>query len=88
MKLCRICGKKKWEKSFNKNAATKDGLQTKCRDCERIYRIKNKKHIVKRRAKYNAMKREEKLRDGLSCEELNKSVYGSGESTETDSNFR
>jgi hypothetical protein len=87
MKVCGICGKKKMDKSFNKNAATKDGLQSKCRDCERVYRIKNKKHIVKRRARYNAMKRAEKLRDRLASEELNESVNSRCQSTQTDSNL-
>lgn len=87
MKVCGICGKRKWLKSFNKNAATKDGLQHKCRDCERIYRIKNRKNIQKRQARYNAKKREEKLRNVLRSEIFDKSINSSCQSTQTDTDL-
>lgn len=82
MKLCRICGKRRRSTSFNKSKATKDGLQTRCRECEKVYRLKNRKNILKRHAKYNAKVREKKkLLNGLACKELDKSINRSCKST-------
>ena len=38
-KICHRCGCEKDGALFNRRAASKDGLQQKCRDCERIYKL-------------------------------------------------
>lgn len=35
MKHCRVCGTDKAKTEFNKNKARPDGLQTRCRDCQK-----------------------------------------------------
>lgn len=36
MKVCRKCGTNKVNKAFNKHKASKDGLQSYCRDCQKV----------------------------------------------------
>jgi hypothetical protein len=40
MKLCTKCNQQKDESLFNKNKSKKDGLQTKCRECDRKRALK------------------------------------------------
>lgn len=37
MKLCTVCNQQKLNSDFNKNSKKKDGLQGKCRDCQKKY---------------------------------------------------
>jgi hypothetical protein len=37
MKLCTACMTEKTNEEFNKNSSKHDGLQTKCRDCQKIW---------------------------------------------------
>ena len=36
-KLCKTCGIEKHLDEFNKNSKTKDGLQGKCKECNKSY---------------------------------------------------
>lgn len=45
-KLCRNCSTLRDICDFNKNAKSKDGLQAKCRPCEKSYKQKNKDRIA------------------------------------------
>lgn len=37
MKICSVCKQEKLESEFNKKSITKDGLDTKCRACQKAY---------------------------------------------------
>jgi hypothetical protein len=37
LKACSICGESKQLSEFNKNSAKRDGLQSKCRMCQRLW---------------------------------------------------
>lgn len=50
---CRVCKVEKEPCDFNKSSTSKTGLQDKCRQCEKDYRIKNKNKIKARTKKYN-----------------------------------
>ncbi len=52
MKECNTCKKSKNLDSFSKRKASKDGLQRKCKDCVKEYRIKNSKRESKRYRDY------------------------------------
>lgn len=64
MKLCTKCNEKKDVSQFNKNRSRKDGLQSKCRDCDRgrakKYFHQNK---VKLMTNISRHKRERVIRD-------------------------
>ena len=45
MKTCFKCNQVKYLSEFYKCSTNRDGYQNKCKECERIYRQKNKKHI-------------------------------------------
>lgn len=51
-KLCKYCNEIKTIENFSRNKLIKDGFLNKCKDCERIYRINNQKHIKERNKKY------------------------------------
>jgi hypothetical protein len=55
MKICRICKLEKDESEFWKNIVKTDGLQTQCKDCQRLYHQdyyqKNKIEVKKRTGK-------------------------------------
>jgi hypothetical protein len=44
-KFCDICEEFKKEKDFNKNSKNKDGLDNKCKECSRNYRLNSKYDI-------------------------------------------
>ena len=46
MKTCTKCGVEKTLDSFNKQKASKDGLQYKCKDCTKAYYEENKEKIL------------------------------------------
>lgn len=43
MRICRTCGTKKRITSFAKNSRSREGRLTECKECNKIYRIKNSK---------------------------------------------
>lgn len=46
-KLCLLCGMNKANGDWAKCAGTKDGLQSKCKECQKAYRAANKeKHLT------------------------------------------
>lgn len=63
MKLCTKCGIKKTEDSFNKNRRRKDGLQTYCRDCTKIYNNQSYKDSDKRRKAIRQRNKTDRLRN-------------------------
>ncbi|MHC4907887.1 MAG: GIY-YIG nuclease family protein [Planctomycetota bacterium] len=52
MKKCNTCKETKDFTEFNKSKSSKDGLQYKCRACERQYRRDNKKKIAEYTKQY------------------------------------
>lgn len=61
MKHCPRCHTDKPFEDFNKSTRAKDGLQPRCRECERVYRDLNKEHIKQRAKVYGAVNREKKV---------------------------
>jgi len=55
MKKCSKCKIEKDDGEFSKDRSAKDGLQDKCKDCERKYRLENKEHISRRNKEYNKL---------------------------------
>ena len=54
-KTCHKCGQLKLLDAFCKNTNTRDGLQSQCKSCNRVYRQLNKERIVaNNRARYHA----------------------------------
>jgi hypothetical protein len=56
---CSKCKKDKPFTDFNKSTASANGLQAKCRDCEKFYRQSNKEKIKDRNKKYNRSNKKE-----------------------------
>jgi hypothetical protein len=52
MKHCHKCGRDLDESKFYKDKSRKDGLQNKCKDCERAYREANSDRIKAREREY------------------------------------
>jgi hypothetical protein len=52
MKTCNTCKKEKPTSAFNKRAASKDGLNARCKACLRDYRAGRKQAIAETNAKY------------------------------------
>ena len=65
MKTCNTCGKKKTESEFYKRAASKDGLASKCKECQKEYDKEraNAPHRVKAREDYAKTDRGIKARE-------------------------
>lgn len=63
MKLCPRCGEAKPHSAYAKNAARKDGLQSLCRSCHKVYKDRhyadNRKAYVQRSAAQTARVRGE-----------------------------
>jgi hypothetical protein len=59
MKKCNKCGIQKSIEKFNKSYIEKDGLQTYCRNCQKIYRVIHKKQIAIRKKKYDETHKKE-----------------------------
>lgn len=53
MKICTKCEEPKEPTEFNKNAASRDGLQSKCRACCAMYSAENAGKLKARSAKYH-----------------------------------
>lgn len=52
MKCCSGCHRNRSDKAFAKCEASKDGLQGKCKDCQREYRESNVVNIRKGQARW------------------------------------
>lgn len=52
LKLCRICKQWKDEACFSKKKASKDGLTTKCKECQAKYYQEHKEHLKKKAKEY------------------------------------
>lgn len=53
MKICNTCGSEKDVKQFHKRSASKDGLASKCKSCQKLYddsRLNDPKRIAARTA--------------------------------------
>src|ERR1700753_981380 len=46
MKICCTCKQNKPQNDFNKNKATKDGLEKRCKACRAIYNKNNSERLV------------------------------------------
>lgn len=42
--VCRTCREPKYERDFQRNPQTSNGLSTQCRDCTRLYRQARSRH--------------------------------------------
>lgn len=60
-KICSICKKEKDISEFNKKTVSKDGLDTKCRDCQKAY-DKSRKEIKKLYDKQYKQNNEDKIK--------------------------
>lgn len=64
MKVCTKCGRELPEEMFHKNKATKDGLQTQCKECrcdhQKGYREEHKEEIREYNEKYKEEHKEER----------------------------
>ena len=76
MKICYKCKIEKDLNQFNKDKGNKDGLQAKCRECQKQYHSDNKKHIKVRMQNYYLDNKEDinhrNKRWKLNNKELNK----------------
>ena len=54
MKTCKYCQECKPLSEFSKSAASKDGLQNRCKSCMKLYRERNKTSITNQRKEYYA----------------------------------
>lgn len=52
MKMCKCCGIEKEACDFSKDRRAKDGLQFKCKICEKEYKMTNRKQISKQQRAY------------------------------------
>lgn len=50
-KLCKGCNTAKPVNNFSKHCKSKDGLQSRCKDCNKQYRLENKDKISKAKKK-------------------------------------
>ena len=73
MKICNKCKQEKSLSSFSKSAINKDGLTTRCKDCDKEYRDINKDKIAEYREKYKEervqLKKEKELQKARLLEE-------------------
>lgn len=75
MKLCRTCNTERPFVMFNKNKAEKDGLQTRCKDCWKVYHATNKEHLATlMRANYVANK-SSRIANSKAAYEANKEAH-------------
>jgi transposase-like protein len=58
VKFCNKCSTKKSLFEFGKSNRSKDGLQSKCKECDKDYRNKNKSKIAKYMSEYNIKNRD------------------------------
>ena len=57
-KVCAKCNEEKDFSLFSKYSKSKDGLQSKCKSCDKVYREKNKEKINAYVRKYHIENRE------------------------------
>jgi hypothetical protein len=60
-KVCTKCKIEKNENEFSKNKRTKDGLECRCKECEKQYREDNKEKLREQKRQYHQENREEIL---------------------------
>ena len=72
MKRCFKCKKKKKLSEFYKDSYTKDGYNSRCKDCWRIYRVQNREYYLAYDKRYNTGHRAKALRQ---TKEWNKANY-------------
>lgn len=60
MKLCCACNQEKSVELFNKRAASRDGLQRRCKECERLYKLQRVDLEKERQAKWYEKNKEAK----------------------------
>lgn len=65
-KICYQCKNLKSFSLFNKLTKSKDGLQAKCKDCEKAYQQENKEKIKLRRKQYRE-KNKEKINKAITA---------------------
>ena len=53
MKLCTGCKTEKPESGFSKNRGARDGLDSRCKVCRRLYYLENKTEILQQQKEYN-----------------------------------
>ena len=61
MKHCNPCNTSKSISEFSKSKTTKDGLQTRCKDCNKQYRQDNKESILEYQNQYDQDNKEDLL---------------------------
>ena len=52
MKICRTCEVDKELDCFTKDSIKLDGISTRCKDCDKLYRLKREKSIKEKNIKY------------------------------------
>ncbi len=57
-KLCTTCGENKTATLFSKNKRTKDGLQTKCKECVSKYYLLTRERQLARAQEWNLKKKD------------------------------
>lgn len=81
MKTCKSCNEAKNLDQFHKDISKKDGVYSKCKSCEHLFYLKNRKKIIKRNLAWHKKNRQEvniffwrkgALRHGTSGEKLQK----------------
>lgn len=55
MKKCSECGIEKSKSAFNKNGYGRDGLRSRCKGCDRVYRITNANRILEMKRIHNRL---------------------------------
>ena len=57
-KRCCTCGEVKGVEAFSRNRSKKDGLQPRCKACERRYHEENRETVLERQRRYHEENRE------------------------------
>ncbi len=59
MKTCKSCNKAKYLNQFHKDSTKKDGVYSKCKCCEHLFYLKNKKRFIERNKAWTRKNRTE-----------------------------
>ena len=71
-KRCPGCGEVKTVESFSRDRSKKDGVQTRCKACNRRYREENREAIAEKDRRYREENRESKLESDRRYREENR----------------
>ena len=74
MKICNKCKQEKVLSSFSKSSANKDGLTTRCKECDKEYYDTNHDKIIEYRKKYKEERAEIKKEKQLRKEQAQKII--------------